>query len=81
MLVELDISKGLLPEVDLICGDYVITQDIDYLHMPFRCNYCHETGHLHNSCALLHSGHPVKQGFDVSYGSASPLLEVYIPTE
>ena len=59
-LVELDISKGIIPEVDIVCGNRVITQKLDYLHMLFRCNFCHETGHLRNACALLRSGHSVK---------------------
>ena len=79
-MVELDISKGLLPEIDLLYGDPVITQRLDYLHMPFRCNYSHETGHLRNSCTLLRRGRSVKHGFDLSSRSVSPSPEVSIPS-
>ena len=53
VLVELEISKGLLPDIDIVSGDHIINQMLDYLHMPFRCNYFHETRHLQNSCTLL----------------------------
>ena len=32
--------------------------------MSFRCNYCHDTGHLRNTCHRLRSGHPSKRGFN-----------------
>ena len=46
VLVEVDITKGLIPEIDIVCGDRVFTQRLDYLHMSFRCNFFHETGPL-----------------------------------
>ena len=63
VLVEVDITKGLILELDIVCGDKVITQKLDYLHMSFRCNYCHDTGHLRNSCHRLRTGQPTKRGF------------------
>jgi hypothetical protein len=27
-----------------------IVQRLDYLRIPFRCSYCHETGHLRKTC-------------------------------
>ena len=36
VLVELDISNGLLPEIEIVCGDHVISQRLDYLNLPFR---------------------------------------------
>ena len=41
ILVEVDITKGLISEIDIVYGDSIITQRLDYLHMPFRCNFCH----------------------------------------
>ena len=64
VLVEMDITKGLIPKLDIVCGDNVFTQRLDYLHMSFRCNYCHDTGHLQNTCHRLRSGHPSKRGFN-----------------
>ena len=64
VLVEVDITKGLISEIDIVCGDIVITQRLDYLHMSFRCNYCHETGHLRNTCHSLRTGLPIKSGFN-----------------
>ena len=53
VLVELYVSNGLLPYIDIVCGDLIINQKLEYLHIPFRCNYYHETSHLRNSCSLL----------------------------
>ena len=64
VLVEVDITKGLIPELDIVCGDKVVTQRLDYLHLSFRCNYCHDTGHLWNTCHRLRTGHPTKRGFN-----------------
>ena len=59
VLVELDVSKGLLADIDIVCGELIINQRLDYLHMPFRCNYCHDTGHLCKKCSLLLHGKSV----------------------
>ena len=64
VLVELDVSKGLLANIDIVCGDQVINQRLDYLNMSFKCNYCLNTGHLRNACTLLLHGTPVTRGFD-----------------
>ena len=32
--------------------------------MPFRCIYCHETGHLQNNCHCLCTGLPINSGFN-----------------
>ena len=34
VLVEIDVSKGLLVELDIVCNDLVITQRLDYLNVP-----------------------------------------------
>ena len=37
VLVDLDVSKSLLTEIDSVCNDLVILQRLDYLKVPFRC--------------------------------------------
>ena len=32
VLVEIDITKGLIPDIDIVCRDRVFTQRLDYLH-------------------------------------------------
>ena len=61
--MELDISHGLLPEIEIDCNSVVITQKLDYLKMLFHCSYYHETEHLRKSCSFLLHGHPVHAGF------------------
>ena len=63
VLVELDVSCGLLPKIEIDCNSVVITQKIDYLKMSFRCNYCHETSHLRKSCSFLLQDIPLTIGF------------------
>ena len=46
VLVELDMSNGLMAEIDIICNERTITQKLDYLNAPFRCKACHEIGNL-----------------------------------
>ena len=53
VLVELDVSHGLLPEIKIDYNIVIIIQKLDYLRVPFYCSYCHETGHLRKSCSLL----------------------------
>ena len=76
VLVEVDITKGLIPEIEIDCGDRVITQRLDYLHMSFRCNLCHDTGHLRNTCHLLRTGLSAKRGFAPSLVPDPPPLVV-----
>ena len=42
VLVELDVSKGLLPEIEVDYGSLVITQILHYLNILFRCSYCND---------------------------------------
>ena len=79
VLVELDVSKGLLPDIDIVCNSSVFTQILDYLNMPFRCSYCHETGHLRNKCSCLLHGHPLNLGFSDSESSPGSPLEASPP--
>ena len=74
-LVELDVSKGLLAEIGIVCNNLVISQRLDYLNMPFICSVCHETGHLRNSCTSLLHGAPLHKGFlSLEPPSHSPLV-------
>ena len=76
VLVEIVITKGLIPEIDIVCGDQIFTQRLDYLHLSFRCNLCHETGHLRNTCHRLRSGYPTKCGYDSLPAPDPPLPDV-----
>ena len=38
ILVELDITKGLPAEVEILCHERLFTQRLDYLGIPFRCS-------------------------------------------
>ena len=50
ILVEFDISMGLLVEVEILCGERLLIQRLDYLHVPFRCSCCRAVGHLWKVC-------------------------------
>ena len=43
ILVELDISKGLPADVEILCLDRMFSQRLDYLSIPFKCSQCQET--------------------------------------
>ena len=53
VLVEMDISLGLPTDVEILCKDRLLVQKLDYLHVPFRCSRCRETGHLQRTCPLF----------------------------
>ena len=50
ILIELDITKGLSAEVEILCHDRLFVQRLDFQGIPFRCNVCRETGHLQCDC-------------------------------
>ena len=56
VLVEMDLSRGLPAEIDILCNEMTICQKLDYLHVPFRCNRCHVVSHLRCSCPILLHG-------------------------
>ena len=73
VLVEIDVSKGILPKIDIVCNSRVFTQRLDYLNMPLKCSYFHETGHLRNTCHSLLQGQPLILGFsDLELYPVSP---------
>ena len=53
MLVEMDISVGLSADVEILCHEFLFSQCLDYLNIPFRCSCCREVGHLHRECPIL----------------------------
>jgi hypothetical protein len=50
VLVEMDLSVGLPANLEIEWRGRKTLQTLDYLGLPFRCNKCRETGHLHKSC-------------------------------
>jgi hypothetical protein len=50
ILVEIDIHGGLPEIMEIDWRGRRIVQRLDYLRIPFRCSYCHETGHLRKIC-------------------------------
>lgn len=49
ILVEIDITAGLLENLEIDWRGWKYLQTLDYLGIPFRCNICRETGHLRRS--------------------------------
>ena len=35
ILVEMDLSRGLPAEVEILCNECLLVQRLDYLHVPF----------------------------------------------
>jgi hypothetical protein len=50
VLVEIDIYNGLSETIEIEWRGRRITQSLDYLGVPFRCNRCRLTGHLRRDC-------------------------------
>ena len=46
IFVELDISKGLPAEIEILCQERLFIQRLDYQGIPFRYRCCRETDHL-----------------------------------
>ena len=75
VLVELDVSKGLLLEIEIIGDCSIFTQILDYLNIPFRCNFYHETIHLKAKFPFLRHGLPLNHDYSKSEPSASQSSE------
>lgn len=54
ILVSLNPREGLADAMTLHYRDLEFLQTLDYEHLPFRCNRCHECGHLAKECPLGH---------------------------
>jgi hypothetical protein len=50
MLVEVDISKGLVVEIEINWGVQCFIQPFDYWGFPFLSLVCREVGHLKWDC-------------------------------
>jgi hypothetical protein len=50
ILVELDIHEGLPEVLDIEWRGRHHKQKLDYQGIPFRCSWCHCTGHLRRDC-------------------------------
>lgn len=53
ILVDIDPWKGLFESLDIVLGEKTFIQQLDYMHIPFRCASCHWAGHLHVDCNLI----------------------------
>ena len=49
--VEVDIEKSLPEEIQINMVEWNHLQDLDYVELPFKCNFCHEFGHF-SKCSL-----------------------------
>lgn len=52
ILVHLDTREGLEAKMTLRWGKFSRSQILDYEGVPFRCNRCHQAGHLFKDCPL-----------------------------
>lgn len=46
ILVNLKVFGGLYDSIDLVVGNKMHSQVLDYVNLPFRCVRCHKAGHL-----------------------------------
>lgn len=72
ILVELDISRGLPAEVELLCEERLLIQRLDYLYVPFRCSICRSIGHLRHSCPSRFAGGDLSDASLDKIGSPAP---------
>jgi hypothetical protein len=49
--VEVDIQVGLPEVLEIDWRGQLISQDLDFLGIPFRCSFCRRTGHLRRDCS------------------------------
>ena len=48
----MDLRNGLAFDIAIKHGEYVFSQSLDYFGIPFKCNRCHDYGHLVSHCHL-----------------------------
>jgi hypothetical protein len=52
ILVDIDPRLGSFESLDIVMGDIVYTQQLDYLNVLINFSHCHRIGHLHGECDL-----------------------------
>jgi hypothetical protein len=50
--IEINMRLGLTEDIELVLGDFVHSQWIDYWHVSFRCFGFHEVGHVLANCHI-----------------------------
>jgi len=52
VIVEIDVTAGLMDSLEVEWRGQVMVQRLDYLGIPFRCSLCRRTGHLRRDCSF-----------------------------
>ena len=50
MMIEIDVSQGLMEEIKIEWMGRTTFRKLDYWNFPFRCMKCRKIGHLKASC-------------------------------
>lgn len=74
VLVHLDTRDGLEEKITLQWGKYYRSQILDYEGVPFRCNRCHQVGHLFKDCPLNKSLESSPKISPIASIGTSPLI-------
>jgi hypothetical protein len=53
VLVEIDITAGLMDMLEVEWRGQVMLQRLDYQGILFRCTLCRRTGHLRRNCSVV----------------------------
>jgi hypothetical protein len=53
VLVEIDITAGLMDMLEVEWHGHVMLQCLDYQGIMFHCNLCHRIGHLRRTCSTV----------------------------
>jgi len=49
-VVLYDLAKSFVDEVNFIVGEKSYTIKVELLNIPYRCNFCHNFGHIYREC-------------------------------
>ena len=61
VLMEFDLSNDLLIELDIIQGDQMFIQKLDFWKMHFCCSICHEVWNIWMQCRAPNTNWNFKQ--------------------